>query len=67
MNKADCKKVFVEKYKIYQTNKGNDYENAVNFGVCLGMRDMMVRSGLFTLEEIDEIEKSVSNQKAVSA
>lgn len=67
MNKADCKKVFVEKYKIYQTKKGNDYENAVNFGVFLGMWDMMIRSGLFTLEEIDEIEKSVSNQKAVSA
>ena len=67
MNKEDCKKVFVKQYKIYRTKKENDYENTLNFGVYLGMRDMMIRSGLFTLEEIDEIEKSVSNQKAVSA
>lgn len=67
MNKEDCKRVFVEKYKIYRTKKKNDYENALNFGVYLGMRDMMIRSGLFTLEEINDIEKSISNQKAVSA
>lgn len=70
MNKEDCKKVFVEQCKTYQKlrmeEKPNVYERDVNFGVYLGMRYMMIRSGQFTLEEIDEIEKSVSNQKAVS-
>ena len=71
MNKEDCKKVFVEQCKIYQRlrmeEKPNVYERDVNFGVYLGMRDMMIRSGLFTLEEINDIEKSISNQKAVFA
>lgn len=36
----------------------NVYEYVLNLGVFLGMQDMMVRSGQFTLEEIDEIKKS---------
>lgn len=62
MNKEDCKKVFIKQYKIYQKlhmkEEPNVYECALNLGVYLGMQDMMVRSGQFTLEEIDEIKKS---------
>ena len=34
MNKEDCKRVFVEKYKIYRTKKKNDYEKTF---VCHGL------------------------------